>query len=114
MATLKPLPHRDLTQRQKLALEFGLGDRQLTRWIRFAESHCLDWVRLNRRLGLDSTPRHLHPFQHWVMTQILTYRRLGKEWIAPTLLEGELWSYAAWQNSLTDRMDATDDHHRTA
>lgn len=114
MATLKPLPHRDLTQRQQLALEFGIVDRSLTRWIRFTESHCLDWVRLNRRLGLAFTPRHLHPYQHWVLTQVLTYRRLGKEWLTPALLEGEMWGWSAWQNSLNECMDATADHQQTA
>jgi len=91
---MKTLPRQRLTQRQKVARAFGLSDRQLTRWIRFIESNSLDWIRCNPDRA--TTPKHLHPFQEWLLRQVLYHRAMGKEWLEPILLNGSQWTYQNW------------------
>ena len=91
---MQPLPRQRLTQRQKVARAFGICDRQLTRWIRFIESNSLDWVRCNPDGA--TTPRFLHPYQEWLLRQVLYHRVMGRQWLEPILLHGSQWNYQNW------------------
>jgi hypothetical protein len=92
---VKPMPRKPLTQRQKLSRAFGISDRQLTRWVRFIEENSLDWNRCNA--GRERTPRYLHPFQEWLLTQVLAHRHAGRDWLEPVLLHSSQWTLQTWE-----------------
>jgi hypothetical protein len=100
MEPLKVLPRKELTPRQELAAMFGLSDRQLTRWIRYCERRCLDWARLNRKLGKGLTPSFLHPYQRWVLENVLSRRKLGKDWLDPLLLDSDTLTITTWKTTM--------------
>lgn len=94
MTTFNVKSTKRYSQRQLLAQSGQVADRTLRRWIRFCEANSLDWLRVCP--DGQTTPRHLHPYQCWLLLQVLENREKGSEWLAPALLRNPQWSYAHW------------------
>lgn len=97
--TAKPLPIKHHTQRQRLARTGQVTDRTIRRWRAFCEAHSLDWLQVCP--DGRTTPRYLHPYQYWLLNQVIQHRDFGTEWLAEMLLRNPQWGYQHWKQNHT-------------
>lgn len=101
MTTVKAIPIKEHTQRQWLAKTGHVTDRTVRRWRAFCETHSLDWLRVCP--DGRTTPRYLHPYQVWLLSEVITQSYLGEAWWGEMLLKDPKWGYEHWNQNHRDK-----------